>query len=270
MKIKPLMSYYTFKSNNLLKLYIPTRTLLETILLWSQNKMASTKLIFTFVIAFLLSLFISPSHSFWSHPPNDDGLKVSAIDSLKVNLSLYYDTLCQNCSTFIVANLTEVFNNDLITIINLRLVPWANAYINKTNNAIVCQHGPDECLLNTLEACAINVWPDVNKHYAVIYCFQFLAIEGKHKEWKSCFDTLGLNKTSVLDCYISGNGTKLLQKYADETGHLNPPHRFVPWLVVNNQPLLEDYKNFATYVCKAFKGSGAPQACKSLVHKKIN
>ncbi|KAK4582327.1 hypothetical protein RGQ29_025489 [Quercus rubra] len=173
--------------------------------------MASTKLIFTFVIAFLLSLFISPSHSFWSYPPNDDGLKVSAIDSSKVNLSLYYDTLCQNCSTFIVANLTEVFNNDLITIINLRLVPWANAYINKTNNAIVCQHGPDECLLSTLEACAINVWPNVNKHYAVIYCFQFLAIEGKHKDWKSCFDTLGLNKTSVLDCYISGNGTKAMR-----------------------------------------------------------
>ncbi|KAM3737794.1 hypothetical protein ACB098_09G083600 [Castanea mollissima] len=232
--------------------------------------MASTKLIFTLVIAFLLSLFISPSHSFWFYPPNDDGLKVSAIDSPKVNLSLYYDTLCQNCSTFIVTNLTEVFNNDLITVINLRLVPWGNAYINKTNNAIVCQHGPDECLLNTLEACAINVWPDANKHYAVIYCFQFLAIEGKHRDWKSCFDTLGLNKTSVLDCYISGNGSKLLQKYADETGHLNPPHRFVPWLVVNNQPLQEDYKNYATYVCKAFKGSRAPQACKSLVHKKIN
>lgn len=89
---------------------------------------------------------------------------------------------------------------------------------------------------------------------------------------------------------------QLLQKYADETGHLNPPHRFVPWLVVNNQPLqevvlsnflaflisfflslndiwlflMQDYKNYATYVCKAFKGSGAPQACKSLVHKKIN
>lgn len=133
------MTYYTFKSNNLLKLYIPTRALLETILLWSQNKMASTKLIFTFLIAFLLSLFISPSHSFWSFPPNDVGLKVSAIDSPKVNLSLYYDTLCQNCSTFIVTNLTEVFNNDLITVINLRLVPWGNAYINKTNNAIVCQ-----------------------------------------------------------------------------------------------------------------------------------
>lgn len=88
---------------------------------------------------------------------------------------------------------------------------------------------------------------------------------------------------------------QLLQKYADETGHLSPPHRFVPWVVVNNQPLqevvlskffsiphlflslidlwlflMQDYKNFATYVCKAFKGSGAPQACKSLVHKKIN
>ncbi|KAF3973939.1 hypothetical protein CMV_002674 [Castanea mollissima] len=195
--------------------------------------MASTKLIFTLVIAFLLSLFISPSHSFWFYPPNDDGLKVSAIDSPKVNLSLYYDTLCQNCSTFIVTNLTEVFNNDLITVINLRLVPWGNAYINKTNNAIVCQ----------------------NKHYAVIYCFQFLAIEGKHRDWKSCFDTLGLNKTSVLDCYISGNGSK----HGPDEYNLNA----IEACAINIWPDV-DFKNFVTYVCKAYKGHLRIKACKSL------
>lgn len=29
------------------------------------------------------------------------------------------------------------------------------------------------------------------------------------------------------------------QKYAKETALLNPPHRFVPWVVVNNQALQE-------------------------------
>ncbi|GMY25585.1 gamma-interferon-responsive lysosomal thiol protein-like isoform X1 [Fagus crenata] len=220
--------------------------------------MASPTLIFAYVIAFLLSLSVSLSHALWSYP-NDNRFNVSAIDSPKVNLSLYYDTLCPYCATFIVKNLTEVFNNDLINIINLRLVPWGNAYINKTNNAIVCQHGSDECILNTLEACAINVLDDVDKHYALIYCFEFLAIEGRHKNWQSCFNSLGLPNKPVLDCYISGNGTKLLQNYANETAQLNPPHRFVPWLVVNNQPLQE-----------AYNGTGAPEACKSLVPKKIN
>ena len=29
------------------------------------------------------------------------------------------------------------------------------------------------------------------------------------------------------------------QNYAKETAQLNPPHRFVPWVVVNNQALQE-------------------------------
>jgi hypothetical protein len=48
-----------------------------------------------------------------------------------------------------------------------------------------------------------------DKHYALIYCFEFLVIEGRHKDWQTCFDSLGLPKKPVLDCYISGNGTKV-------------------------------------------------------------
>ncbi|XP_028115644.1 gamma-interferon-responsive lysosomal thiol protein-like [Camellia sinensis] len=57
---------------------------------------------------------------------------------------------------------------------------------------------------------------------------------------------------------------KLERSYADETTHLNPPHRFVPWVIVDNQPLQDDYQNFAAYVCRAYKGSRRPSACKSL------
>ncbi|KAB1203350.1 hypothetical protein CJ030_MR8G016495 [Morella rubra] len=66
-----------------------------------------------------------------------------------------------------------------------------------------------------------------------------IAIEGRHQDWQSCFGSLGFPKKPVLDCYISGNGTKIVQKYAEESAHLNPPHTFVLWVVVNNQPLQE-------------------------------
>ncbi|KAG6697726.1 hypothetical protein I3842_09G215900 [Carya illinoinensis] len=172
-----------------------------------SNKMTAPNFLFTCVIVFFWSLLLSSFHAIPAYP-TDDSLKVSATYSQKVNLSLYYDTLCPFCATFIVKNLTGVFYEDLINIINLRLVPWGNSYINKSSNSIVCQHGPDECILNTLEACAIDVLQNVNKHYALIYCFEFLAIEGREKDWKSCFNSLGLPKKPVLDCYISGNGTR--------------------------------------------------------------
>ncbi|XP_050383170.1 gamma-interferon-responsive lysosomal thiol protein-like isoform X1 [Argentina anserina] len=186
----------------------------------------------------------------------------------KVTLSVYYDSLNTSCATFIVKNLARIFEDDLMTILNLRLVPWGEAYANKSNNSTaICQHKPDGCKLNSLEACAIDVMHDVNKHFALIYCIEFLAIEGRHNEWETCFSSLGLPKNTTLDCYNSSNATKLEQNYGNETMHLNPPLQFVPWLVLNNQPIGNDYENFTGYVCKAYKGKIAPMACQS-VHLK--
>ncbi|CAN6715496.1 unnamed protein product [Malus baccata var. baccata] len=181
---------------------------------------AATYLFFALIIASTLCSFGS----------------VSSIEAQKLTLSVYYETLCPRCATFIVKNLARIFDNELITILNLRLVPWGNASTNNSKNATFCQHGPDECRLNSLEACAIDVLHDVNKHFALIYCIEFLAIEGRHKEWQTCFSSLGLPLKPVLDCYESANATK-------------------------------DYENFASYVCKAYKGVAVPMACGS-VHLK--
>lgn len=56
----------------------------------------------------------------------------------KVNLSLYYESLCPYCASFIVNELVKVFKTDLISIVNLRLVPWGNTQISP-NNTWICQ-----------------------------------------------------------------------------------------------------------------------------------
>ncbi|KAM1038288.1 hypothetical protein ACFX13_033729 [Malus domestica] len=138
----------------------------------------STYLFFTLIIASSLCSF-----------------GVSRVEPQKVTLSVYYETLCPYCATFIETNLARIFAKGLITILNLRLVPWGNA-----STATFCQHGPDVCKLNSLEACALDVLQDVNKHFALIYCIEFLVIEGRHKEWQTCFSSLGLPLKPVLDC----------------------------------------------------------------------
>ncbi|KAF2296845.1 hypothetical protein GH714_008338 [Hevea brasiliensis] len=50
-------------------------------------------------------------------------------------------------------------------------------------------------------------------------------------------------------------------QYAAETNALQPPHRYVPWVVVDGQPLYEDYENFISYICKAYNGTAVPKAC---------
>ncbi|RVW56831.1 Gamma-interferon-inducible lysosomal thiol reductase [Vitis vinifera] len=184
-------------------------------------------------------------------------------DSDKVSLGLYYESLCPYSANFIINYLVKIFENGLISIVELNLVPFGNAKI-RGNNTIDCQHGPAECLLNTVEACAIDVWPDLSQHFSFIYCIETLVYEHKYPQWETCFEKLGLDPKPISDCYNSGYGKELELKYAAETNGLQPPHKYVPWVVVDGQPLYEEYENFISYICKAYKGPSIPSACNEL------
>lgn len=140
--------------------------------------MASYHLL-SFVFSILLFIFVSPSLSF-------NNAAAAPVKSQNVKVSLYYESLCPYCANFIENQLVKVFNTDLITIVNLRLVPYGNAQTIGPDKTIICQvtfpfslfsrfaykislfqiflillqHGDKECYLNTIHACAIKAWPD--------------------------------------------------------------------------------------------------------------
>lgn len=58
--------------------------------------------------------------------------------SQKVKLTLYYETLCPYCARFIVNELVKLYQNGLISIVDLRLVPWGNANMDFTRS-FICQ-----------------------------------------------------------------------------------------------------------------------------------
>ncbi|KFK24661.1 hypothetical protein AALP_AA8G008600 [Arabis alpina] len=189
-------------------------------------------------------------------------LSLSSSLSQKVSLSLYYEALCPYCAEFIVNHLSKIFENDLISAIDLQLIPWGNAII-RSDGTFLCQHGKAECALNAIHACAINAYPDVMKHFGYIYCTERLVLENKLEKWGDCYEMVGLSR-AAFDCYINGYGNKLEQRYAEETFKLYPAHNFVPWVVVNNQPLKENYENFLMYVCNAYGSNQMPEACRIL------
>ncbi|GJN31177.1 hypothetical protein PR202_gb19541 [Eleusine coracana subsp. coracana] len=180
----------------------------------------------------------------------------------KVDVALYYESLCPYSARFVVNHLAKVFRNGLVDAIDLTLLPYGNARVG-AGGKISCQHGEYECFLNTVEACAIDAWPELNKHFKFIYCVEDLVMKRQQREWESCFAKLGFDPTPVTKCYKSERGHKLELKYANLTDALVPPHRYVPWVVVDGQPLLEDYENFEAYICKAYKGSPL-KACEGL------
>ncbi|TYH51699.1 hypothetical protein ES332_D10G295900v1 [Gossypium tomentosum] len=133
--------------------------------------------------------------------------------------------------------LPKVFRTDLHSIINLRLVPWGNAEIH-------CQ--------------VYNTVLHFNKeHLEFIRCTEQQSLKGAPVEalWKGCSEKLRLNEEIINKCYTAGFGYK--------TAHMKPPQDYVPWVVVNNQPLRQDFENFVKYVCQAYKGEHKPATCKA-------
>ncbi|KAL0390101.1 UNVERIFIED_CONTAM: Cinnamoyl-CoA reductase 1 [Sesamum calycinum] len=199
----------------------------------------------------------------------------AAVDSGdKVSFEVYYESLCPYCSNLIVNYLYKLFDSDLISITDFKLVPYGNAKI-RPNGTITCQHGPNECLLNTVEACAIDVWPDVKAYFPlsivwkVLYTITTTPI-GTHvlRNWVwmpllwliviavSVEERHFLHSTDTIQTNV-----QLELQYAAETNALDPPHRYVPWVVVDGQPLYDDYRDFVSYICKAYKGTDPPSAC---------
>ncbi|KAF5193728.1 Gamma-interferon-inducible lysosomal thiol reductase [Thalictrum thalictroides] len=192
----------------------------------------------------------------------------------KVKLDLYYETLCPSCSIFMTKYLVKIFENGLIDIIDLHLVPYGNAKLVKhgDNTAIICQHDEPECKLNIAHACAIYARPDVNKHFEFLHCIEDLVVKNKYEmpEWESCFGkTVGIDRKIVMDCYHGPKGLELALKYANETNSLKPPHEYVPWVVVDGEPLREHFDEFMTYVCNAYKGSHLPKACENHLNRQV-
>lgn len=56
----------------------------------------------------------------------------------KVSLDVYYESLCPDSVKFIVDNLIELFEGDLLPIVDLRFVPYGNARLDR-NSSITCQ-----------------------------------------------------------------------------------------------------------------------------------
>ncbi|KAL6645751.1 hypothetical protein ACP70R_017359 [Stipagrostis hirtigluma subsp. patula] len=178
----------------------------------------------------------------------------------KVDVALYYESLCPYSARFVVNHLAKVLDDGLRPLVNLALVPYGNARV-ANDGTISCQHGQYECFLNTVEACAIDAWPDLDVHLRFITCVEDLVVKRQHEEWESCFPKLGLDPKPVTQCYKSQHGHEL--NYAKQSDALQPPHQYVPWVVVDGKPLVGDYENFEAYVCKAYKGS-PPKVCEGL------
>ncbi|KAI3896615.1 hypothetical protein MKW92_001878 [Papaver armeniacum] len=99
--------------------------------------------------------------------------------------------------------LPQMFTNGLIDIIDMQLISYGNAKIT-SDTVITCQHGPTECELNTVEACALQ-----DNHFNFINWVETFVYNGQQSQWKSCYSKLGYQEEPINEFYNSGLGQQV-------------------------------------------------------------
>ncbi|NWR38521.1 GILT reductase, partial [Tachuris rubrigastra] len=183
-----------------------------------------------------------------------------------VQLSLYYESLCPACREFLVLKLFPTWLLLPSEMLNITLVPYGNAQERNVSGKwdFQCQHGPEECLGNMIEACLMNEAKNFSTYFPIIFCLESGSSVTKNLE--ACLQIYApeLDRGRIAACVQGDTGMALMHQNAQLTEALDPPHQFVPWIVINGKHTDElqaqAEASLLGLVCRLYQGE-KPDAC---------
>ncbi|KNC86668.1 hypothetical protein SARC_01205 [Sphaeroforma arctica JP610] len=195
------------------------------------------------------------------------------VEPKKVKVELYMESMCPFCSTFLQGALTKAWEDPIIRdIMEINVIPYGNAHEIPNPTAAddygyQCQHGPNECRGNLQMACAKHVLKDSEKWFPYIRCLEIDNPRDPASAASECENILMLPDEEIVaisHCVTSDLGKKLIHENAVKTMSLKPPHKYVPWIVVNDKHTDElqaaAQSDLIALVCELYTGK-RPTAC---------
>jgi len=194
-----------------------------------------------------------------------------------ININLYYETRCPDCVQFINETLAVMWENtDLRPHLNITMNPYGNAmslplanvsegykfwHADKTGQGWdwvhICQHGNDECLGNTIQACAISM-VEQEKYMDLITCMAGKPDWGIEKASYECMTAANIDHQRIQACAMSPVGNKLMADLGKQTeavqGRLG-----TPWVLVDGTNL-NNVTDLMRTVC-THVGDDGPASC---------
>ncbi|NWX60900.1 GILT reductase, partial [Promerops cafer] len=197
-----------------------------------------------------------------------------------VELSLYYESLCPACREFLILELFPTWLLLPEEMLNITLVPYGNAQERNVSGKLdfECQHGPEECLGNMMEACLMHEAKNFSTYFPVIFCLESGSSVTKNLKAscppdrphvpcaRQCLQIYApeVDSGRVTACVQGDTGVALMHHNAQVTEALDPPHQYVPWITVNGKHTEElqaqAQASLLGLVCHLYQGK-KPEAC---------
>ncbi|CAG9855733.1 unnamed protein product [Phyllotreta striolata] len=191
-------------------------------------------------------------------------LAVTSQEQLKV--TLFYEGLCPSCHNFFIEQLYPGFKK-LGNALDIDLVSAQQPENNGSQIEWSCQHGPKECYINKVSACAIHVSDTQSKMMEFENCFLKDSDIYKSQEYeedlaKKCAAGNDLPWDKINSC-LDKEVDKILLAYEQRLKKVQPPIQYVPAILFNDKRD-EDTENaaredFVATACQLFKTK--PKAC---------
>ncbi|XP_055637000.1 GILT-like protein 3 [Toxorhynchites rutilus septentrionalis] len=162
--------------------------------------------------------------------PSEDSNGTSTGGDERLQVTIYYETLCYDSISFITNHLAPSWGRHRDRM-DLKLVPFGKAYIDDSNPSepvYYCQHGHRECTLNILHGCILDKLP-LEKAFPVIACL----MKGFRTSFDQCYKQDLASKEEIQKCANGEQGAKLFKRSSDETNRVATPLSFVPTIEVD-------------------------------------
>jgi len=126
-----------------------------------------------------------------------------------------------------------------------------------------CQHGPNECVANRIEACAIGMYGEETGVKFVqclekAYTSAWRSAAGKALVLKAAMSCSG-NDQELMKCFNGDQGDRFQANFAQKTVELGTAKKGTPWVLIDGKQSATD--NLVQKICEAYKGTPKPAAC---------
>lgn len=166
-----------------------------------------------------------------------------------ISLTVYMEAQCPDTTGFIKRQLLPSWEKLRSTKrIDINLIPFGKASCERKADDFecTCQHGKEECDLNSLMNCVIDRIPSPADHVHIIGCIQ--GMNNMQNAFQTCIS--GHSQADWLWTCANGRRGRYLHALAGQkTAKIGSDFNFVPWVVLNGQRVNDAFYALLENLC---------------------